>query len=590
MPASKKSTGRPALLASAALLSLALGLVLPVSGGQAEAQPLRPGPKTPGSRLSDSSSTGTSTSRPTSRPSSTPTKAAGGDASKAPSGAAGKDPLPTSASRVGGARLAAAGVQVQPGVGAPELPDDLSAKSWIVADAETGEVLASYNAHVPMAPASTLKMLFADTLLDRWPASQTHKVTGEELSKVGAGSSLVGVKENETYTVRDLWLGVFLRSGNDAVHVLSAMNGGLDRTVADMNARAKELQALDTHVVSPDGYDAKGQVSSAYDLTLIARAGLQKGGFREYAATVKAQFPGETKKGEDGKTSRGSFEIQNTNRLLTGAGMDQYRGIAGVKNGNTTHAGATFTGVAERGERVLLVTVMNPQKKELNRVYEETASLLDWGFAASGKVTPVGELVPPASQVAAASPSAAVAAPAGADAKTDTAAVASSREGGAGPVWIPLAIVGGVLVLLAGGGYLVHRRWPLPGTTPRRGTPADAEAAATAAESGDEAGDKAGTSAAADADSKAEVPAAAADATKAASAAADPEAEGAAEPGEDADAPDTAKAPAAAKGTAAAKAPDTAEGTVAGGGGAEARMPQQASSPRTADKGEGQPA
>ncbi|MGW0602949.1 D-alanyl-D-alanine carboxypeptidase family protein [Streptomyces sp. NPDC002640] len=569
MPAVKKTTRRPAaLLASATLLSLALGLVLPVAAGQAQAQPLRPGPKTPGNRLSDSSSTGRSTANPTSRPSSTPTKVAGGDASKAPSGAAGKDAAPTSTSRVGGARLAAAGVQVQPGVGAPELPDDISAKSWIVADAESGEVLASYSAHVPMAPASTLKMLFADTLLDRWPATQTHKVTGEELSKVGSGSSLVGVKENETYTVRDLWLGVFLRSGNDAVHVLSAMNGGLDRTVADMNARAKDLQALDTHVVSPDGYDAEGQVSSAYDLTLIARSGLQKAGFREYAATVKAQFPGETTKGKDGKTSRGSFEIQNTNRLLTGAGMDQYRGIAGVKNGNTTHAGATFTGVAERGDRVLLVTVMNPQKKELNRVYEETAALLDWGFAASGKVTPVGELVPPASQAAAsASPSAAVAAPVGADAETDTAAVAASAEGEAGPLWIPLAIVGGVLLLLAGGGYLVHRRWPLPGTPARRDAATTAEAAAAPA-------DTKASDPVAGADSEPATPPAAADTAKPKAAAEDSEPE-AADPATAAD--PEAGVPAPAKDTV----PD---------GTPEAKMPQQASAPRTADKGEGQPA
>ena len=104
---------------------------------------------------------------------------------------------------------------------------------------------------------------------------------------MGAGSSLVGIKEGETYTVHDLWLGVFLRSGNDAVHVLSAMNGGVAKTVKEMNEHAEELQALDTHVVSPDGYDEPGQVSSAYDLTLFARSGLQKKDFREYCSTVR---------------------------------------------------------------------------------------------------------------------------------------------------------------------------------------------------------------------------------------------------------------------------------------------------------------
>ncbi|OEV18384.1 D-alanyl-D-alanine carboxypeptidase, partial [Streptomyces nanshensis] len=76
----------------------------------------------------------------------------------------------------------------------------------------------------------------------------------------------------ESYTVHDLWLGVFLRSGNDAVHVLAAMNGGVPKTVREMNEKARALHADDTKVLSPDGYDHEGQVSSAYDLTLFARS------------------------------------------------------------------------------------------------------------------------------------------------------------------------------------------------------------------------------------------------------------------------------------------------------------------------------
>ncbi|MFE4517278.1 D-alanyl-D-alanine carboxypeptidase family protein [Kitasatospora sp. NPDC056783] len=244
-------------------------------------------------------------------------------------------------------------------------------------------MLAARDAHLPLPPASTLKMLFADTVLPKFDRSTEHKVTPAELASLGAGSSLVGVKEDLPYRVEDLWRGVFLSSGNDAVHVLAHMNGGIQRTVGEMQDRARTLQARDTKVVSPDGYDMDGQVSSAYDLTLFARAGLRNADFRAYCSTRTARFPG----GMDRTTGRRtSFDIANTDRLL-----GKYPGLIGVKNGYTTNAGATFTGAAERDGRTLLVTVMHPEAQ--GTVYDEAASLLDWGFAAAGKVQPVGKLV-----------------------------------------------------------------------------------------------------------------------------------------------------------------------------------------------------
>ncbi|GAA2321718.1 serine hydrolase [Streptomyces kunmingensis] len=290
-------------------------------------------------------------------------------------------------SAIGGERLAAAGVQVRRGAGAPKLPK-LAAKAWLVADNDSGDVLASYGAHRSLPPASTLKMLFADTVLPQFAHDLRHRVTAEDLADIPAGSSLVGIQAGTTYTVHQLWQGVFLRSGNDAVHVLASMYGGVDKTVAAMQARAKDLQAGDTHVASPDGFDHKGQVSSAYDLTLFARAGLKNDDFRGYCATKVAEFPA-----GDGKT----FQIQNTDRLLTGQGIAAYEGLIGVKNGYTSHAGNTFTGAATRDGRTLLVTVMHP-KSGYEAVYQETVALLDWGFAASGKVSAVGELVTPLSE------------------------------------------------------------------------------------------------------------------------------------------------------------------------------------------------
>ncbi|MGV4929528.1 D-alanyl-D-alanine carboxypeptidase [Streptomyces sp. BHT-5-2] len=357
---------------------------------------------------------------------------------------------PAKMSQVGGEQLGRPGVQVQLRPGAPELPKELTGRSWIISDAETGDVLAAKNPHWQLAPASTLKMLFADTVLPKFPKTTKYTVKSADLAGMGVGSSLVGIKENLTYTVHDLWLGVFLRSGNDAVHTLSAMNGGTEATVKQMQQRAVQLNATDTHVITPDGYDAPGQVSSAYDLSLFARAGLQNADFREYCSTASAQFPGDM--GKDGK--RATFGIQNTNRLLSGDyDIKPYPGIAGVKNGSTTNAGSTFTGFAQHGDRKLLVTVMNPEKKQHNEAYREAAKLFDWGFAADGKVTPVGKLVDPKGSGK----------DHGADAKNgDPQAEAGLDSGSWGGPWTIAGIGGGAVALIAAVAWFVRRRRPQP--------------------------------------------------------------------------------------------------------------------------------
>ncbi|WP_026248250.1 D-alanyl-D-alanine carboxypeptidase family protein [Streptomyces sp. LaPpAH-108] len=448
MSAPQKIGKRPLLIASATLLAVSVTTLTAPAAFAA--------PKPSGSP--------TATTGPATKPTATP---------------------PARMSTLGGERLGQPGTQVDLASGVPVLPKDLTARSWIVSDAESGEVLAAHNAHWRLPPASTLKMLFADTVLPRFPRSETYKVAPADLAGIGAGSSVVGIKANRTYSVHDLWLGVFLRSGNDAVHVLSAMNGGVAATVKDMQAHADQLQALDTHVVSPDGYDADGQVSSAYDLSLFARSGLQKKDFREYCSTVRAKFPtGSTQPGKgkgSGKAVTEYDEIQNTNRLLSGdTDVPVYQGIAGVKNGNTTHAGATFTGVAERGGKVLLVTVMNPAKPEHNEVYKETAKLFDWGFQAAGKVRPVGTLVPPKNAVTASPDASASASAAPSAAPSDTPGTAGTAgavpvgaavEGGHRGAGTALAVAGGLLVLLVGAVFLVNRRWPLPDLLRRRSRP-----------------------------------------------------------------------------------------------------------------------
>lgn len=295
----------------------------------------------------------------------------------------GSGPAGPRTSSVSPALLYRSGTQVRPHPGAPRVPD-VSALSWVVADARSGTVLAAHDAHRKLPPASTLKTLFALTVLPTLPGGLRHRVEENELADVAPGSSLVGVAEGQTYRVADLWRGVFLNSGNDAVHVLAGLSGGWRSTAVRMQAKARLLGARDTHVRSPDGYDTPGQVSSAYDLAVFGRAGLRNPDFARYCSTAESKFPG-----------RGgwSYGIQNTNRLLTGAnGVARYPGLIGIKNGYTSRAKNTLVAAAHRGDRTLVVTVMNPQEGGGFTVYEEARELLDWGFGAAGRVDPVGSL------------------------------------------------------------------------------------------------------------------------------------------------------------------------------------------------------
>ncbi|WP_406067620.1 serine hydrolase [Streptomyces sp. NBC_01020] len=303
-------------------------------------------------------------------------------ASLSPAARADSRPAPEPAADSGQSALYRTGVQVSPGAARPPAA---TALSWMVTDLRTGRVLAARNAHRQLPPASTLKTLFALAVLPKFPPKEVHRVAESDITGLQPGSSMVGVKEGTRYTVADLWRGVFLASGNDAVHTLAMMNGGLPATIKDMQAAARRIGLRDTVVKSADGYDTPGQHSSAYDLSVIARAGMANPEFRQFASTRTARFPA--------SGGPGAFGIQNTNRLLVGShGVVQYPGLLGVKNGYTTEAGNTLVTAAQRNGRTLLVTVMNPQSGQPNDAYNETRSLLDWGFATSPTATPVSVL------------------------------------------------------------------------------------------------------------------------------------------------------------------------------------------------------
>lgn len=311
---------------------------------------------------------------------------------------------------VGGALLKGQGVVERPLAGAPALPTDLTSSSWLVADMDTGEVLAAKAPHERYLPASTLKTLTAVTLIPRLDPNQLVKCSYRDAVVDG---SKVGLVPGMSYTVRKLFTAMLVVSGNDAADALAEAAGGIGKTVRLMNAEATHLQAYDTFARTPSGLDGPGETTSAYDLALIARAGLQMPDFRHYVGTVSSTVPAPHHK---------HFQIYTHNRLLT-----TYRGDIGVKNGYTVAANATYVGAATRNGHTILITLMHAQPY----FWDEAKSLLDWGFHARGKVDPVGTLVGP--QQAAAPHVEAAAAEQSPD---KTTVVLSARHGGGGiPIW-----------------------------------------------------------------------------------------------------------------------------------------------------------
>jgi D-alanyl-D-alanine carboxypeptidase (penicillin-binding protein 5/6) len=300
---------------------------------------------------------------------------------------AGRPPRPTPPKddpvlrAVGGDALATDGLTVPAGAPAPP---KLTATSWLVADLDTGEVLGGCGPHVYGTPASVQKLLLAATVLPKLDAGQTATVTADDLA-IEPGSSAVGLVKGGRYPISTLWLGLILNSGNDAANTLARLaggRGGLEATVASMNAEARRLGAFQTHAVTPSGLDGPGQFTSAYDLALIARVCFDRKDFLSYAQTRSAKMPAQK------ALKKGGFQFQNENKLIY-----NYPGALGGKTGFTQLARHSYVGAAERDGRRLVATLLGAEASPL-RGWQQGAALLDWGFSLPAEAS-VGKLVEP---------------------------------------------------------------------------------------------------------------------------------------------------------------------------------------------------
>ncbi len=309
----------------------------------------------------------------------------------------------------------------------PVAPPPVSAASYVLADLDSGQVLAAKDPHGQYAPASTLKTLTALTLIPRLDPATMVTPTRDDIAVDG---SKVGLVTQLSYSVKDLFTAMLVVSGNDAAGTLATAAGGQQIATGLMNDEAVRLQAHDTHAVNTSGLDAAGQMSSAYDLALIARAGMALPDFRTYVAIRRTTIPA---------PGGATIEIDNHDRLL-----GTYAGAIGIKNGFTEAARASFVAAATRGGHTLVVALMRADPA----VWKEAAAMLDWGFAAAANgAQPVGRLVDPLTQAPAADPAQPAGQPAAAGPATAQPAAVSRAQGGSSPS-LPVAGVIGLVALL----------------------------------------------------------------------------------------------------------------------------------------------
>ncbi|HYO03907.1 MAG TPA: serine hydrolase [Mycobacterium sp.] len=253
------------------------------------------------------------------------------------------------------APVAVAQPAIEP-AGAVVAPPDGPAEAWLVADLDSGRVLAAKDANGSHAPASTIKTLLALVVVDNLNPNSFARAN-ESHERVEC--SCVGLTPGQPYTTRQLLEGLLMVSGNDAANMLADMLGGQRVAVARMNAKAQQLGARSTRAGSPSGLDGPGweSVTTPHDLAVIFRAALANPLIAYILRQPSAQFPGKT--------------LTAQNELLS-----RYPGDLGGKTGFTNLARKTYVGAAQRGNRRLVVV----QMYGTGDLYDQAIGLFDWGF------------------------------------------------------------------------------------------------------------------------------------------------------------------------------------------------------------------
>lgn len=235
------------------------------------------------------------------------------------------------------------------------------AKAAVVMDVKTGRVLFSKNPSQKLAMASTTKIMTTLVAIETGRLSEIVTVSNKAANTEG---SSIYLKVGEKITVEELLFGIMLRSGNDAsMAVAEHLGGSIDGFVEMMNAKAKEIGALNTSFANPHGLDHPNHYTTAYDLALITSYALRNEKFAEIVKTKRKTISGPP----DVEWDR---SMMNKNKMLW-----QFEGGDGVKTGFTSKAGRCLVSSATRNNWQLCSVVLN-----CGPMWVESANILDYAF------------------------------------------------------------------------------------------------------------------------------------------------------------------------------------------------------------------
>lgn len=240
--------------------------------------------------------------------------------------------------------------------------EDISAKSAVVIDGDTGEVLYSFNSNERLPMASTTKIMTALLLCELGGDLSTTVVTTNEMVTV-EGSSM-GLLAGDTVSYYDLLYGMMLSSGNDAANTVAiSLAGSVDRFVDLMNERAEQMGLVNTCFVTPSGLDADEHYTTAYELALIAKEALKNEHFAKAAASRSARL------------CYGNppyyRTLTNHNKLLK-----MYDDVIGVKTGFTKKSGRCLVSACKKDGKFVIAVTLNDGND-----WQDHRYLLDLGIS-----------------------------------------------------------------------------------------------------------------------------------------------------------------------------------------------------------------